>query len=173
MQILRCLPRGWGAIAAVFALLAFSGCYSTKFALDNGKPEKVDPAMVGDFSADGDSIHTRNIDGSHYYVEWHTSDKTVRMVGTIAGVRDTLFASLREMPEDGSISSDYLIMRVTPMADGSLKIQQLNDKFFAPTGPTTASDLADIIGANLDNPQMYDGAPVVARRLPPATQPAS
>jgi hypothetical protein len=163
------------ALACVLPALLFAlGCYETKYPLGSADKATVDPAYVGDyvFTADGktDRITIRNIDDHLYYVEW-TEKEPDRMVGYTSDVNGVTFANLRDLTDDGSIDKQFLVMRISLSSDhAKLSLRNLKEDFFKDKNVDSSDALQTLIAANLENDQMYDGDPVVATRVVPATQ---
>jgi hypothetical protein len=169
--------RTLAALACVVPALLFAlGCYTTEYPLGSADKATVDPAYVGDyvFTADGktDRIVIRNIDSHLCYVEWASGeDKPDRRVGYTADVNGVTFANLRELTDDGSIDKKFLVMRISLSSDhAKLTLRNLKDDFFKDKNVNSSDALETLIAANLENDQMYDGDPVVATRVVPATQ---
>jgi hypothetical protein len=168
------------ALALVAAgLLFFAGCYSTQYPL--GSPDKaaIDPAYVGDFAVtennQNETIVIRNLDDHAYYVEYDEPGKApLRMVGYTADVSGVTFANLRSLTDDGSIDSNYLLMRIAISPDrGKLSMRNLKDDFFKGKTINSSDDLQKIIAANLDNDLMYDGPATNAMRVTPPANPTT
>jgi hypothetical protein len=156
------------------AFVSGLGCYETEYPLGSSDKSTVDRAWVGNFTmTDGDKVYSliiRNLDGRQYYVEWvQTNQKDKgpdRMVGYTADVNGVSFANLRELTDDGSVPTKYLVMRVSISPDGSkLTLRNLNDKFFNDKSIDSQAALSKVIQSNLDNNEMYDGDAVVAMRV--------
>ena len=172
--------RTLAAVALIAPALLFAvGCYETQYPL--GSPDKatVDPAYVGDYLVPKDkdndkplSIVVRNIDDHLCYVEWRSGeDQPDRRVGYSADVNGVTFANLRDLTDDGSIEKKFLVMRVSLSADHTkLSFRNLKEEFFKDKNINSSDALEAVIAANLENDQMYDGPPVVATRVVPATQ---
>jgi hypothetical protein len=169
------------AVVCMGALLFLGmGCYETEYPLGSADNAAVNPAYVGDYVVtDGDKTSTlliRNIDNHLYYVEWIESGdkKPLRMVGYTADVNGVAFANLREFTDDGSIETKYLVMRIALSSDhATLTIRNLKDDFFKGKNVGSSEALQKVIGANIDDEAMYDGAAATATRVTsPSTAPA-
>jgi hypothetical protein len=146
-------------------LLVVSGCLVTQYTLIDPGSGKVDTKFVGDwnspsFDAQGRDagLVIRNIDDKSYYVEWKTKDTAgdvIRAVGQITEVKGASFAQLRGLEADGTISKDWMITRLELSGD-TLKIRQLNDKFFEDKAIDSSAKLRQTIESNLDNSAMYN-----------------
>jgi spermidine/putrescine-binding protein len=87
------------------------------------------------------------------------------MAGYTVDVKGITIANLGEMEPDGSIPNKYLLMRVSLSADHTqLSLRNLNDKFFDGKNIDSADAQQNLIAANLDNAQMYDGDAITATR---------
>jgi len=157
-------------LCLVALLLASMGCYKTETPLGSPDTAAVDTSYVGDYSMTvdhrADTIAIRNIDNHLYYVEWVEDNQLHRMVGYIVSVGGDTFANLRDLTDDGSIDKKYLIMRISLSDDHSkLTLQNLKDDFFKDKNVNSSQSLQNVIAANLDNDQMYDGDSVVGTRV--------
>jgi hypothetical protein len=166
-------------VCVAAALLFAGGCYQTQYPL--GSPDKavVDPAYVGDFmlaeNNGSETIVIRNIDNHSYYVEYdQNGNAPLRMVGYTTDINGVTFANLRGLSDDGSIDSNYMIMRVGISGDRrTLTIRSLKDDFFKGKAINSSDDLEKIIAANLDDDRMYDGAAGTATRVTPPAPPTT
>jgi hypothetical protein len=163
-----------GVVLLGALLLATVGCYQTEYPLGSADTATVDTSYVGDYSMTvehrTETIAIRNIDNHLYYVEWTEKDLS-RMVGYTAIVGGATFANLRDLTDDGSIDKKYLIMRISLSDDHSkLTLQNLKDDFFKDKNINSSQSLQNVIAANLDNNDMYDGDSVVATRVAITTQ---
>jgi len=167
-------------IALVAAgLLCFAGCFNTQYPLGSADKASVDPAYVGDFAFtennQNKTIVIRNLDNRSYYVEYdEPRNAPLRMVGYTAEVNGITFANLRALTDDGSVATDYLIMRIALSPDrGKLTVRNLKENFFKGKTINSSDDLQRIIAANLDNDLMYDGAATDVTRVTPPANPTT
>ena len=156
-------------------LLGVVGCFETTLSLGPERDAKVDPAFCGNWEVPNPdhpdqqkvSLVIRNIDGRKYYVEWtdpnDKSSKTLRMVGYTADVKGTIFAHLRDLPEDGTIPDKHMVMRIA-LKDGQLALRNLDEKFFKEKPLETDADFRRLVEENLDNSAMYDEGEIMATR---------
>lgn len=144
----------------LIGVLAFAGCWGSKYTLIPPEQAKVDRAYVGDWDAanakgEHAGLIIRNIDDKQYYVETQdNSQKTARYVGFLAPVKNATFAQLRELSDDGSIPEAWIIIRIE-LADKKMTLRQLSDDFFKDKTIESAEQLRRVIEENLDNSQMY------------------
>ena len=159
-------------LAALVSLVVLIGCFETTVSLlENPGDAKVDRALVGDwtFAAQGDSkaqeLILRNLDDKRYYVEWPSDDKekTFRGIGMVSKIKDTMFAEIRPMPEDGQIADKHVIVRIST-ADNKLGVRHLKGEFFEGKAASNTKELRKLIEENLQNEQMYDEPMVYATK---------
>lgn len=174
---IRHMPRWLLGTALLWVALGQAGCYSTQYSLGSPATASVDPALIGDYQTIADDAASatqpagmmaiRNIDGKQYYVEYsHAGDDHItRMVGFTVKIKDALFAQLQDMPEDGSIPQDHLLMRIR-VSDKKLSIQNLNDAFFKDKPIDSDAALRAQIESNVNNPAMYEDEILTATRIP-------
>jgi hypothetical protein len=167
-------------VASALFLTIGLGCYETKTPLGSAADAKVDRAYVGDFAlvdkGKTDSIVIRNLDDKQYFVEYSepgdTSKQPMRMVGYTVDVNGVIFANLRSLSDDGANVEKFLIMRASLSSDhAKLSLRNLKEDFFKDKDVSSSELLGNVIGANLENEQMYDGDAEVFTRVAPTTQP--
>jgi uncharacterized protein (DUF1810 family) len=149
------------SLCAVLVFLA--GCYETTVMLAPAGQSKMDRALVGDWSfpAVGETkaatLVLRNLDDKAYLVQWTESgEKSSLAVGYLFEVKGVRFAQVRNLPDDGSIADKYTTLRIDA-SDGKLSFRNLNDKFFEGKPVDSAEKLRQVLEANLDSNDMYDG----------------
>jgi hypothetical protein len=145
----------------LICVLAFAGCWGSKFTLIPPDQAKVDHAYVGDWDAlnakgEPGVLMIRNIDDKEYFVETHDKDGTnvTRYVGFLASVKNASFVELRPIQDDGNIPDSWLIMRIE-LAENKITLRQLSDDFFKGKTIDSAQALRQTLEQNLDNQQMY------------------
>ncbi len=167
-------------VASVLLLALGLGCYETKTPLGSAASATVNHAFVGDFSVTEKgktaSLVVRNMDDRQYFVEYTgTNDngkEPLRMVAYTADVNGVTFANFRGLSDDGVNDDKFLIMRVSLSPDhAKLSLRNLKEEFFKEKDVSSSDALEKVIGANLDNDQMYDGEAEVFTRAAPTTQP--
>ncbi len=147
------------------------GCYETPVPLGRADEAKMDRAFVGNWHGGDQTLIIRNLDDRQYYVEYcderaKPGEKTLRMVGELYPIGNARFAQLRQLPEDGSIAKEHLILRIF-WKDGQLGLQQLKDDFFKSQEVGTSQQLRSVLESNINNSDMYDGEPVLFSRVTP------
>ncbi len=159
----------------VLGLMLCAGCYESDYPL--GKADPMDPAYVGNYTTgekdNAGAIVIRNFDGKQYYVEMPSKDgDAMRFSGYASQISGVTFANLRLLTEDGSLSKNYLIMRVSLSDDHSqLTMRNLNSDFFKDKNIDSSNTLRKVIEDNLSNDAMYDKDTSIVTRVVKQQQP--
>jgi hypothetical protein len=76
-------------------------------------------------------------------------------VGFICDVKNATFAHVRPLSDDGSISEQWIIMRLD-LTGEKLVIRQFSDEFFKSHPVTSAAQLREVVEQNMGADAMYD-----------------
>ncbi|HVT89744.1 MAG TPA: hypothetical protein VHD56_12885 [Tepidisphaeraceae bacterium] len=151
--------------AVLICLLAglvagFTGCFASKYTLVPPEQAKVDRKYVGDWDAintKGDHVTfiIRNIDDKLFTIQTRDQEnKGDSYVGFLADVKGTTFAEVRELPEDGTIHDEWMLMKIS-LVDGKLLLDQLDQDKMKNVQIASSQQLRAFLEEHLNDPAIY------------------